>query len=629
MLAQVFQAILQDSDSAEQEAERRPPGRTAPRTMPFAPQRGRSSSAGPDAAAAAPVQQLPHVNGGSAHAASEALHSPQTPLSPPLPLPPPPLPREPQQPNVLPAPSAVPPPPVPAHMSQGSSGQTLFAVGALTVRARSEDAPTQERGAKRSRTEATAQPPPCVPDQVAAAARCTSQNHSSQVDVEAEDEADDEDALLYPPTPPPDMIPLDSSSDASGEANQALEEAYQAHHAANEVGDMELCYIPMEEDPEASGGEALSAPGTPPDLLPDLPPGLDTPRHPQAKPAAAPAAEHTASKAERMQRAASECPPGLAEPAPARGAARSASRAPTTAQVTLPNGGSAKLGKSAHQQGHSSSMSNGNATAPAAAAAADSDVDMLDDLADDVALPPLPLQQWHSSWKGAVQRQTEHPARKRVSAWPAACAEAGGRLAAHEQDWGLVSGPPEAVARVKLLLAQRRLCLVLDLDHTLLNSARFTEVDASHTEVMRPVALLTHRPPLVPLPVVMMASFVGCLQHIVQPLHLTGRHAWDLVHGWHAAKFRRTVLAGRRKGGCAQELLARLRSDARLPEGQRGLFRLDHIGMWTKLRPGVRDFLAAAAPLFEMWIHTNGTRCGAGWYQALYSLSRSFSLYER
>ena len=61
----------------------------------------------------------------------------------------------------------------------------------------------------------------------------------------------------------------------------------------------------------------------------------------------------------------------------------------------------------------------------------------------------------------------------------------------------------------------------------------------------------------------------------------------------------------------AQELQARLCLEARLPEAERGLFRLDHIGMWTKLRPGVRDFLAAAALLFELWIHTNGTGCAA------------------
>ena len=30
--------------------------------------------------------------------------------------------------------------------------------------------------------------------------------------------------------------------------------------------------------------------------------------------------------------------------------------------------------------------------------------------------------------------------------------------------------------------------------------------------------------------------------------------------------------------------------------------------MWTKLRPGVRTFLAQAKRYFELWIHTNGNR---------------------
>ena len=61
----------------------------------------------------------------------------------------------------------------------------------------------------------------------------------------------------------------------------------------------------------------------------------------------------------------------------------------------------------------------------------------------------------------------------------------------------------------------------------------------------------------------------------------------------------------------AARLGARLATDAaRLPEPERQLHRLPRIGMWTKLRPGARAFLAAAAARFELWIHTNGTRCG-------------------
>ena len=42
------------------------------------------------------------------------------------------------------------------------------------------------------------------------------------------------------------------------------------------------------------------------------------------------------------------------------------------------------------------------------------------------------------------------------------------------------------------------------------------------------------------------------------------------------------------------------------------LYHVPHMGMWTKLRPGVREFLASCAPLFEMSIYTHGDREYAG-----------------
>ena len=35
---------------------------------------------------------------------------------------------------------------------------------------------------------------------------------------------------------------------------------------------------------------------------------------------------------------------------------------------------------------------------------------------------------------------------------------------------------------------------------------------------------------------------------------------------------------------------------------------MPHMRMWTKLRPGVEDFLQVLAPLFEMCIYTHGDR---------------------
>ncbi len=58
-----------------------------------------------------------------------------------------------------------------------------------------------------------------------------------------------------------------------------------------------------------------------------------------------------------------------------------------------------------------------------------------------------------------------------------------------------------------------------------------------------------------------------------------------------------------------QLLEDKLEEEAGWPEQERSLFQLDAIGMWTKLRPGVRALLAQLAPLFQLWIFTNGTRC--------------------
>eukprot|EP00884_Botryococcus_braunii_P005692 jgi/Botrbrau1/15123/Bobra.0283s0002.1 len=93
-------------------------------------------------------------------------------------------------------------------------------------------------------------------------------------------------------------------------------------------------------------------------------------------------------------------------------------------------------------------------------------------------------------------------------------------------------------SKLPALLRGGRLCLVLDLDHTLVNSSKFSECD-----------------------------------HAV--LSMLDR-----------------VMA----------------SEASLPSNQRNLFKLDQIQMYTKLRPGAREFLRKAAPHWELWIHTNGTR---------------------
>ncbi|CAA6668332.1 unnamed protein product [Spirodela intermedia] len=86
------------------------------------------------------------------------------------------------------------------------------------------------------------------------------------------------------------------------------------------------------------------------------------------------------------------------------------------------------------------------------------------------------------------------------------------------------------------MIADRKLCLVLDLDHTLLNSAKFSEVDQVHEEILR----------------------------------------------------------------------RKEEQDREKP--QRSLFRFPHMGMWTKLRPGIWNFLEKTSKLFELHLYTMGNK---------------------
>lgn len=86
------------------------------------------------------------------------------------------------------------------------------------------------------------------------------------------------------------------------------------------------------------------------------------------------------------------------------------------------------------------------------------------------------------------------------------------------------------------MFAARKLCLVLDLDHTLLNSAKFVEVDPVHDEILR----------------------------------------------------------------------KKEEQDREKPH--RHLFRFPHMGMWTKLRPGIWNFLEKASKLYELHLYTMGNK---------------------
>ncbi|XP_074275674.1 RNA polymerase II C-terminal domain phosphatase-like 3 [Silene latifolia] len=88
----------------------------------------------------------------------------------------------------------------------------------------------------------------------------------------------------------------------------------------------------------------------------------------------------------------------------------------------------------------------------------------------------------------------------------------------------------------KQMFDSRKLCLVLDLDHTLLNSAKFVEVDPRHDEILR----------------------------------------------------------------------KKEEHDREKPK--RHLFRFPRMGMWTKLRPGVWNFLEKASKLYELHLYTMGNK---------------------
>ncbi|XVE50040.1 hypothetical protein DITRI_Ditri01bG0130000 [Diplodiscus trichospermus] len=88
----------------------------------------------------------------------------------------------------------------------------------------------------------------------------------------------------------------------------------------------------------------------------------------------------------------------------------------------------------------------------------------------------------------------------------------------------------------KKMFSACKLCLVLDLDHTLLNSAKFIEVDPMHEEILR----------------------------------------------------------------------KKEEQDREKP--QRHLFRFHHMGMWTKLRPGIWNFLEKASKLYELHLYTMGNK---------------------
>lgn len=130
------------------------------------------------------------------------------------------------------------------------------------------------------------------------------------------------------------------------------------------------------------------------------------------------------------------------------------------------------------------------------------------------------------------------------------------------------------------LAADRRLLLVLDLDHTLLNSTRFQDLPSEGGRALGSLCVATR----------------------------AGGPAQARPGG--RAQFR---LAVRRRPSPApptaeQVLHTQLKAQ---PTDAPLLFCLPHMHMWTKLRPGVRQFLETARQHFELHIYTMGDRAYA------------------
>ncbi|KAI7724587.1 hypothetical protein M8C21_015448 [Ambrosia artemisiifolia] len=104
----------------------------------------------------------------------------------------------------------------------------------------------------------------------------------------------------------------------------------------------------------------------------------------------------------------------------------------------------------------------------------------------------------------------------------------------------------------KKMFADRKLCLVLDLDHTLLNSAK----------------IICFENPVL--------KICQCFQFSeIEPVH--------------------------------DEMLKKKEEQDR-DKPHRHLFRFPHMGMWTKLRPGVWNFLEKASKLYELHLYTMGNK---------------------
>lgn len=156
--------------------------------------------------------------------------------------------------------------------------------------------------------------------------------------------------------------------------------------------------------------------------------------------------------------------------------------------------------------------------------------------------------------------------------------------------------------------------LVLDLDHTLLASTRFSELAPGQEALLVGVACL--------VVVEQMGSDSGREGGRCRRCRGWRDHVDSQLNGAWACSpaispYCQQALVPQHR----QRLTARLSRTAwavqgqrleaeagSLPDARRELYRSERLGVWTKLRPGAREFLARAEEMFEVWVRSAGSR---------------------
>ena len=199
----------------------------------------------------------------------------------------------------------------------------------------------------------------------------------------------------------------------------------------------------------------------------------------------------------------------------------------------------------------------------------------------------------------------------------------------------------------KELLARRKLSLVLDLDHTLLNSALYGELDQAQGERLE--AWKAGQGGADEASTLGSAGGDGDGKVSEEEAMRQSQLAQQLARDEEAKKELECQLARRERGegggggggegedagpfGAAAAAAASSESGGEgsvvvVDRSDKGelLYHLRHIAMWTKLRPYVREFLLSASKMYELYVYTMGARAYASEMVALLDPDGSLGL---